>query len=117
MKIIACTIYCSFTILYLFLGDASRIWGGFNMLTQFTFIALFCQIIKTPRKINKLERLFLNYTLFLTLTLSAYTIPCIWAYRDWVIYHTHYFAAFMGLIFVGVIGYGYYKYSDELGKR
>jgi hypothetical protein len=117
MKIIACTIYCSFTILYLLLGDSSRTWGGFNMLTQFVLIASFAQTMKAPKKVSRLERLFLNYTIFLTLTLSAYTIPCIWAYGDWVKYCTFFYAAFMGLIFVCVVCYGYYKYSDELGKR
>lgn len=113
MKIVACVIYIVLVILYLFLGDYSRYWGGIFMINQYAFISLLCAFLLSKHKSNYSEQLFLKCSIFNTLTLSVYTMASIWASHEWVKFFTPYVASLLSVVFMGVSYYAWVKHRDE----
>ncbi len=114
MRVAVLISYVLIVILYLTISNDSRNWDGLYSINATFTIACLCSFCLMKTKIVGFERLLFKYVIFLSGSLSTYTIPCIWGSKDWVIDHTFYYAWFVGICFALTMGYGIYKYSDEL---
>lgn len=117
MKIAVLILYVCASMLYLLMGDNTREWGGFNIITQYLTIgslSLFC--LRRNRLLN-FERLLLSYVIGFNFILSLLTLPCIWAGSFWINVVVYWCTVAIGVIFVVTLAYGWIKYKHELGER
>ena len=119
MKVLAQIIYSVIVILFLAVGDNSRGWGAVYLITGYLFnIVLLYYPESSRNKNSKFESVFKFHTIWLNLSITFYTLPCVYASKDWVKAVTPWFAVLLGLVFAAVLLYAStYKYTYELRKR
>jgi len=77
MKVAASLVYLFTFIIYLQFGGDTYFWGGVHIITQLLFMTTLCGFILHPKKNTRMEQLFLEYIVFITLLRVAYTVLCV----------------------------------------
>ncbi len=117
MKIAVLISYVCASMLYLLMGDSTREWGGFNIITQYLTIGSLSLFCIHRSRLLKFERLLLYYVLGFNFSLSILTLPCIWAGSFWINVVVYWCSVLMGIVFICILFYGWIKYKHELGER
>jgi len=102
MAVVVAFIYILATIVYLTLGDSTRAWGGFNMLSLLLPLAA---VMYVPKPTSPFGKDLFNFAIGLTLVRSLYTILCIYAELSWVYEKTNYFTATVIVCFLAFLVY------------
>ena len=97
------------------MGDSSRYWGAFNIITQLAFMNCLILWMDFKKKNTKCERLYLRYVFAMTLFRVFYTLTCVYASRTWIIYNTDLFTLIVTVTFAATIIYSVFKYRNEFG--
>ena len=91
MKIASCFLYVLFTIIYTGYAKSTMLWFGFGQLTLLLFVCILGYFAISNKCNTEGERLFLSYSILLTIGRAAYTIYCVFADDKIVIYNTDVF--------------------------
>lgn len=115
MKIAVSFLYVLLSILYLSIGDSSRMWGGINLITHLAFIGWLCYLMEDNINNTVMERLFFSYLKYLSIANCVYIVWCVLNSTYWSIYHTDIFAYILGISFaVLLIHAGYESNKNEI---
>ena len=100
MRIFACFLYCLFTIGYAWYPYGGSKWTDlFNMCNLLGFIAILCYFLNTFNALTKNEKLFIQFSMFLTICRLLYTTYCVFMNKAWILYNTDVFNVLTAISF------------------
>lgn len=115
MKIISCLLYTLLTILYCRYADGSMLFYGIGQMTILAFICILSVFAISNRSNTVDEKLFLQYTCFITTCRLIYTYFCIPVTDNKIVnYYTDVFILIVSVTFLLLLfhtAYKKYKYS------
>lgn len=98
MRITVFLTYLMFQVIYLSLGESTRAWFAFNLITHIGFVAYLCGLLGGNIKSNDPEKQLLSYIQILSIANCFYLVYCV-IINDYIRIHkdTDIFAAIYGL--------------------
>lgn len=101
MKNASCFLYIVLTIVYcLYSGDMRALMYLIGQCTILLFIVPLCAFILRPSPITEVERLFLLFSVGMTVSRVIYTVVCVFMEQTWVWNKTDVFGMITALCFL-----------------
>lgn len=112
IKTASCFLYVSLTLLYAwYTGDNYELMYGVGQLTILMFVVAVCSFALSGKPNTVIEKLFLQYSMYVTFGRALYTVYCLFMSKPWIIHNTDVFAFIVAVTFLIFLFYVAYKYS------